>query len=54
MITGSRIWFEYAIDKQEPKIEPIASPPGNATEFALTGPRVRPLGLKPGDKLLCP
>jgi len=49
----ARIWFEYAIDKQEPKIDPIASPPGNATEFVLN--RVldaRPLGLKPGGKLL--
>ncbi len=49
----ARIWFEYAIDKQEPKIQPIASPPGNATEFALNRVLdVRPLGLKPGGRLL--
>jgi hypothetical protein len=49
----ARIWFEYTIDKQEPKIQPIASPPGNATEFTLKRALdVRPLGLKPGGKLL--
>jgi len=49
----ARIWFEYAIDKQEPKAQPIATPPGNATEFRLSQALdVRPLGLKAGQKLL--
>jgi hypothetical protein len=51
----ARVWFEYAIDKQEPKIAPIASPPGNATQYNLSQTfDVRPLALKPGQKLaLC-
>jgi hypothetical protein len=48
----ARVWFEYAVDKQEPKIQPIASPPGNATQFRLAQSLdARTLALKPGQKL---
>lgn len=51
----ARIWFEYAIEENDPKAEPIAAPPGNATQHQVAGAfDVRPLGLKPGQKLgLC-
>ncbi len=51
----ARIWFDYAIDEGEAKTQPIASPPGNATQQRVAAAfDVRPLGLKPGQKLaLC-
>ncbi len=51
----ARVWFEYAIDKLQPKIQPIASPPANATQYSLAEALdVRGLALKPGQKLgLC-
>jgi len=48
----ARVWFEYAVDKQEPKIQAIASPPGNATQYFLgQALDARSLALKPGQKL---
>ncbi len=48
----ARVWFDYAIDKQEPKIRPIASPAGNATQYPVNQALdVRLLALKPGQKL---
>jgi len=47
----AKIWFEHAVDKQEPKNEAIAVPPAAATHYDLTRTLdVRPLGLKPGQK----
>lgn len=49
----ARIWFEYAIDAQQPKTEPIASPPGHPTEYPLhQSLDLRPRGLRAGQKLL--
>jgi len=48
----ARVWFEYAVDKLQPKIQPIASPPGNATQYRLAQALdARSLALKPGQKL---
>jgi hypothetical protein len=51
----ARVWFEHAIDKLDPKTQPIASPPGNATQHHVADALdVRTLALKPGQKLgLC-
>jgi hypothetical protein len=51
----ARVWFDYAIDKVDPKLQPIASPPGNATQHNVAAVLdVRALALKPGQKLgLC-
>lgn len=48
----ARIWFEYAVDERDPQCQPIAAPPGNATQHNVAAAfDVRPLGLKPGQKL---
>jgi hypothetical protein len=49
-----RVWFERAIDQQEPKMRVIAELPKAPAVYNLVGEglEVRELGLKPGQKLL--
>ncbi|MCD4727999.1 MAG: hypothetical protein K8R46_10075, partial [Pirellulales bacterium] len=49
-----RVWFEYAIDDREPAGQPIAELPRAPAAFNLDDAalEVRPLGVKPGQKLL--
>jgi len=49
----ARVWFDYTVDQGAALAEAIASPPGNATDFALDHAlEVGPLRLRPGQKLL--
>lgn len=49
-----RVWFERAIDQQEPHAQTIAELPNAPAVYNLAGEglEVRELGLKPGQKLL--